>query len=229
MVEPSENNPIFKLEPFLPFYDENDPFICSLEKYKSDLIYHYENCFYNLASFSFHYLYMTIISSYLLKYHQFNIETINALRRQSKKLKEVTQPNLAAYSGVRKESQILDLFEKDLEVSLKEQHAEILRQRNEIAHSCGRVIDLYELEQQVKYSIGVLEGLIEVSLSSLVSSESFIKNIEDINTTGDPGDRIDKTVSLIQDFYITEIDAEYLTSLGVVDLSNYQSIKDSII
>lgn len=63
----SSDNPIHKLEAFFPL---PDPSLEYLEKYKQDLIYHYERGFFNLALFSFHYLYMTLLYIYLLKYLQ---------------------------------------------------------------------------------------------------------------------------------------------------------------
>lgn len=220
MIEPSENNPIFKLEPFLWITGDDSE---HMDKYKHDLIYHFERRFYNLASFSFHYLYMTVIHAYLLKFHKFDELTINSIRCQAGQ-EPIIYPNLGAYAKVRRESQILHLFEDSLDKTIKDQHEDIVRQRNEIAHSCGRVIELYEFEQQVKYSCGVLSALTEISLNKLILSEKFKQSIDYINSLESSDDTTEDVIEFIKSFYISQNDFIYLHSINSIDFSEYSRL-----
>ena len=54
-------NPVDIINEYMPIGYEKDDSISYLIKYVEDLYYHYNNGFYNLAMFSFYYIYMAIL------------------------------------------------------------------------------------------------------------------------------------------------------------------------
>lgn len=227
-VEPSADNPFFRLEPFFPLQDVSLDY---LEHYKNDLIYHYERGFYNLALFSFHYLYMTLIHIYLLKYHRFEIARINVcLLAKPKKIKEPQKTiGYNFYSRNYKESEIIACFNIGDKL-LSEQHIDLIRGRNEIAHASGVVLDYQQFHSHVSSAIGILETIKVHALNEMIHNSTFSNSMAmlDAPNNSDGNNHMELQLELIQSFFICEKDWKYLTDCGLMIFNDWQKFKDMI-
>lgn len=215
-IEPSPDNPIHKLAAFFPIPDAELEY---LENYKHDLIYHYERGFFNLALFSFHYLYMTLIHLYLLKYHRFNLKIINSCRHGQA---PATAPSLHLYSNVHDEKGRIHIF-SGLDKQIKSQHHTIIKRRDSIAHATGLILSKEDFDDHADESCVILEYIKIRALDEMIKypTDKIFTAIQDIKAEPHPGEAIDKTILMIQDFSICKKDWEYLTSAGLFDFGDW--------
>ena len=130
---------IDELDKYIPCLDEDRQFI---RKYRSDFIYHYNNNFDNLALFSFHYIYMFIISTSMVKYYSFNK---NEVINQSGHNHDLNI-ELYAYFGKESEKNAIKSVQRNLlQKEIKQLHISNVMVRDSIAHSNGIKIILPEI------------------------------------------------------------------------------------
>lgn len=150
---------IDELDKYIPCLDEDRQFI---RKYRSDFIYHYNNNFYNLALFSFHYIYMFIISTSMVKYYSFNK---NEVINQSGHNHDLNI-ELFAYFGKESEKNAIKSVQRNLlQKEIKQLHISNVMVRDSIAHSNGIKIILPEIIQYINNCFKVLEIIQPISLS----------------------------------------------------------------
>ena len=150
---------INELDNYIPCLDEDRQFI---RKYRNDFIYHYNNNFYNLALFSFHYIYMFIISTSMVKYYSFNK---NEVINQSGHNHDLNI-ELYAYFGKESEKNAIKSVQRNLlQKEIKQLHILNVTTRDNIAHSNGIKIILSEIIQYINNCFEVLENIQPISLS----------------------------------------------------------------
>jgi hypothetical protein len=225
MTDPSDDNPIHKLSAFFPLPDADTDY---LEKYKRDLIYHYEDGFFNLALFSFHYLYMTLLHIYLLKYHRFDMKIVNSCRCGHPPV-SVLSPHI--YADVRDEKGRIHLF-GGLDKQLKNQHTEIVRRRDAIAHSTGALVDKVQFDGHIRDSCAVLEYVKIHALDEMLKNHNFQERAGILNAMcgAEDDSRIyeyqESLLALVQDFYLSDRDLEHLANTGVLADTGWLTIHD---
>lgn len=142
---------IDELDKYIPCLDEDRQFI---KKYRSDFIYHYNNNFYNLALFSFHYIYMFIINTSMVKYYAFDIDIIK--NQTGNKLKKgVYEPFV--YFGLQSEKKVI--HNNVISQHNKDLHQTNVDIRNNIAHSSGYIVKKEILINYINNCFNVLYEL----------------------------------------------------------------------
>lgn len=141
---------IDELDKYIPCLDEDRQFI---RKYRSDFIYHYNNNFCNLALFSFHYIYMFIVNTSMVKYYAFDEKII----RNQTGNKCNAGLELFFYFGQQPEKRAI--HNNVITDINRELHIENVGQRDKIAHSCGTVIQNNILINYINNCFNVLEEL----------------------------------------------------------------------
>ncbi|MDW2994663.1 MAG: hypothetical protein R8N24_01380 [Alphaproteobacteria bacterium] len=212
----SEENPICQLDAFLPPLDDT---ILYLHKYLLDLAYHYEHSFYNLALFSFHYIYMTILYIYLLKFHRMKVSIVNSCR-QNRAPVEILTPHV--YADLKTEKTQIDMF-SNIAQEVKDKHHKLVATRDSIAHATGINIDVKSFERHVEEAIGVLGSLRDLSLNNLIrySGDNFTVSTLDILNETNENEKKAKISNWIKDFYLSLNDWKYLTNKGFIDFGEY--------
>lgn len=206
MVEYSDDNPVYLLTDFLPPLDGTVDY---LYKYKDDFAYHYEREFYNLALFSYHQLYMAILHMYLLKFHRMDIRIANSCRQNHPYLSTLSP---SFYSDVKDEKGRIDLFGKRLTQETKEKHKDLVKQRDRIAHFTGDVLTKEQIDKHITKSIEVLNEIQPVAFYELLlrSADRFGNGVNEILAEKDKNERFSKISNLIQDFYLSKHDVDFL-------------------
>lgn len=144
------NEIIEKLDEYIPCLDEDRQFI---QKYRNDFIYHYSNNFCNLALFSFHYIYMFIVNTSMVKYYAFDEKII----RNQTGNKYNAGLELFFYFGQQPEKRAI--HNNVITDANRELHIENVGLRDKIAHSCGTVIQNNVLINYINNCFNVLEEL----------------------------------------------------------------------
>ena len=206
MTEYSDDNPVYVLADFLPPLDET---VAYLYKYKDDFAYHYEREFYNLALFSYHQLYMAILHMYLLKFHRMDIKIASACR-QNRPIISVLSPSF--YSDVMDEKARIGLFGRRISTEIKKKHVELVQQRDRIAHFTGNVLTKEQIDEHISISAVVLKEIQSVAFYELLlhPTDRFGVQVNDIVTEIDKSERFSKISYLIQDFYLSKNDIDFL-------------------
>jgi hypothetical protein len=141
---------IEKLDEYIPCLDDDRQFI---QKYRRDFIYHYNNNFCNLALFSFHYIYMFIVNTSMVKYYAFDEKII----RNQTGNKFNTGLELFFYFGQQPEKKAI--HNNVITDEARDLHIENVGQRDKIAHSCGTVIQNNILINYINNCFNVLKEL----------------------------------------------------------------------
>lgn len=215
-IEYSDDNPFYKLKDFLPPLDDS---IQMLEKYVGDMAYHYERGFYNLALFSFHYVYMTLLHIYLLKFHRMKVSIVNSCRQKRTPLEHLS-PH--AYCDVRDEKGRVHLF-AGLNKEIATQHAQLVITRDSIAHATGTSITIDVFDRHIDNAINVLSSIQKHSLDIFIQypSDSFNETVAAIKTELNDAEKLTRISDMIKDFYISRNDWQYLTSVGFINFGEY--------
>ena len=206
MVEYSDDNPVYLLADFLPPLDGTVDY---LYKYKDDFAYHYEREFYNLALFSYHQLYMAILHMYLLKFHRMDIKIASACRQNRPNISVLTP---SFYSDVMDEKARIGLFGRRISTEIKKKHIELVQQRDRIAHFTGDVLTKEQIDKHITKSIEVLNEIQPVAFYEMLihPTDVFGTQINEIQTETDMGEKFSKISNLIQDFYLSKNDIDFL-------------------
>ena len=166
---------IEKLDEYIPYLDEDRQFI---RKYRTDFIYHYKNGFYNLAPFSFHYLYMFIISTTMVKCCAFNKNEV--INRSG--YKHDLNIELFAYFGKEGEKKALKSIPRSLlpnEIILL--HSINVSKRDNIAHSSGINITISELINYVNNCFDVLKTIQPIALAQCFQRTEIKEKWNEVN------------------------------------------------
>lgn len=167
---------IEKLDEYIPYLDEDRQFI---RKYRTDFIYHYKNGFYNLALFSFHYLYMFIISTTMVKCCAFNKNEV--IDRSGHK--HDLNIELFAYFGKDGEKKALKSIPRSLlsnEIILL--HSINVSKRDNIAHSNGINITISELINYVNNCFDVLKTIQPIALVQCFQRSEIKEKWNEVNS-----------------------------------------------
>lgn len=166
---------IDELNKYIPYLDENCQFI---NKYRKDFVYHFNKNFYNLALFSFHYLYMFIINTSMVKYFSFNKnEIINKTTGNNKDL----NIQLFSYFSKKGEVKTIKLIDNVLTKRTKSIHEENVKLRNKIAHSSGIAIIREEFVKYLSNCFYVLDKIHPIILCKYFEYPSTNKIWNNIN------------------------------------------------
>lgn len=141
---------IEKLDEYIPYLDEDRQFI---RKYRSDFLYHYSKDFCNLALFSFHYIYMFIINTSMVKYYAFDE---NIIRNQTGN-KDNKGLELFFYFGHQPEKKVI--HNGVISEINRERHISNVDTRNNIAHSSGIVVPKKDLIAYINNCFSVIDEL----------------------------------------------------------------------
>lgn len=208
MVEYSDDNPVYLLMDFLPPLDDT---IDYLYKYTDDFAYHYEREFYNLALFSYHQLYIAILHMYLLKFHRMDIKIANSCR-QGRSPINILSPSF--YSDVMDEKARIRLFGNRISTEVKNKHIELVQQRDKIAHFTGDVLTKEHIDKYITKSIEILKFCQPVAFYELLlyPTDRFGNRVNEILTETNKNEKFSKISGLIQDFYLSKNDIDFLKS-----------------
>ena len=206
---------VYKLDEYLPMLDEDRQFI---KKYRSDFIYHFRSNFYNLALFSFHYLYMFILSTSMVKYCAFNKNDIIHKSGNQKDL----QIELFSYFGKASEKNIFkSIKDKSLKKDIVSAHASNVCLRDSIAHSSGRNVLKNELLNYLNNCFIVLEFFQPTSLESCICRndinvkwENADNDLLDAMCNGDKATVDDIVIGFLIDYHLSYKDFLYLPHIS---------------
>ena len=141
---------IKELDKYIPCLDEDRQF---MRKYRSDFLYHYNKDFCNLALFSFHYIYMFIVNTSMVKYYAFDE---NIIRNQTgNKDNKGLEPFF--YFGHQPEKKVI--HNGVISEINKDRHVSNVDTRNNIAHSSGIVIPKKDLVTYINNCFLVIDEL----------------------------------------------------------------------
>ena len=199
------------LDEFIPCLDEDRQFI---RKYRSDFIYHYNNNFCNLALFSFHYLYMFIINTSMVKYYAFNE---NIIRNQTGNRCN-RGLELFFYFGSQPEKRVI--HNNVISEENRELHQTNVSERDKIAHSSGNIVPKNRLISYINNCFIVIEELQKNVIKKCYTADDIQKKylkydneiIESLFT-----DNICSIEELIldymKDFYLSYKDLNFMSHL----------------
>ncbi len=166
---------IKELDEYIPCLDEDKKY---LKKYRNDFIYHFCNGFYNLALFSFHYLYMFVVSTSMVKYYSFNK---NEVINQSGHNYDLNI-ELFAYFGKESEKNILKSIQRNiLPKEIKLLHGNNVSKRDNIAHSSGITIALTEFIAYINNCFSVLKAIQPIVLLKCYERTTIRQKWDDVN------------------------------------------------
>lgn len=216
-IEYSEDNPFYELVGFLPPLDDS---IQMLEKYVSDMAYHYERGFYNLSLFSFHYVYMAIIQMYLLKFHKFDRNIVNGQVAGTDPVIDLTP---AVYSIGLDEKRLVKKFGPELPMELRRKHIALVDTRNDIAHFTGIVVPKDRIDSYIQNAMEILRKIQQISLDHLTMTpnNAFTNRISEISNQSGDNEKAYNLHEMIKDFYISSNDWKYLTNIEYINFGEY--------
>lgn len=166
---------IKELDKHIPCLDEDKKY---LKKYRNDFIYHFRKGFYNLALFSFHYLYMFVVSTSMVKYYSFNK---NEVINQSGHNYDLNI-ELFAYFGKESEKNILKSIQRNmLPKEIKLLHSNNVSKRDNIAHSSGIAITLTEFIAYINNCFSVLKAIQPIALLKCYERKTIKQKWDDVN------------------------------------------------
>ncbi|MDR1027121.1 MAG: hypothetical protein LBL46_01755 [Rickettsiales bacterium] len=211
----SPDNPVHILTPYCP---PESGEMAHLGYYRDDMAFHFEQGFFNLALFSFHYLYMTLVYIYLMKYHKFNRGAIkNALGGSRARKRVPLHITATVYSTLCREGEVIKLFETN-DGDIESRHTTLVQSRNSVAHSSGAIIQRPQFLTHAKAAGTILERIKERALWRMNRRppSQFASRISDINGTRGAAEREEKLSRFARDFYISPKDWEYYYEKGII-------------
>lgn len=204
-----------KLLKFIPVLDESTEFIL---KYQHDFVFHYNKEFYNLALFSFHYLYMFVLATSMVKYAEFKHANIKAHSGNSQDIEGV----LYGHFGERAEKKIICHIPSNECIVINKKRLNVLHcsnvsLRDDIAHASGRTITPIEIDAYINNCFEVLENLQKISIIKYLNSKNIRKKLKFLNEklfeyliTENYTDMDFDIMSFLRDYYISFLDSEFI-------------------
>lgn len=163
---------ITELDEYIPCLDNDRQY---MRKYCDDFLYHYNNGFYNLALFSFHYIYMFIINISMVKYYAFKEDII----RNQTGNKNNREMELFGYFGHQPEKRVI--HNNVVNFDIRELHEENVSHRDRIAHSSGYVAERSNFIDYINNCFEVIRNLQPVVLSNCYQDNLIKEKWLDIN------------------------------------------------
>lgn len=215
MGKASAEDILEKLYSFIPVLDESTEFIL---KYQHDFIFHYNKEFYNLALFSFHYLYMFILATSMVKYAEFKHENIKAHSGNSRDIEGV----LYGHFGERAEKKIICHIPSNECIVINKKKLNVLHcsnvsLRDDIAHASGRTITPVEIDAYIDNCFEVLKNLQKISIIKYLNSKNIREKLKILNEklfeyliTENHTDMDFDIMSFLRDYYISFLDSEFI-------------------
>lgn len=174
-----DNEEILKLLSYLPITTAEDyPW---LQKYINDLHFHYINAEYELAVISVHMIYMFIVYCFILKKREFDFGKIKSDFQDNKELCPKAKTDITPYLYVHKGDKRSFEYLK-LDKSIKIQHMNIVKIRDQVAHCSGSTLNETDFIQHLKNCIKTITDTKNVIWNNFKQSSIFnntLKNMKE--------------------------------------------------
>lgn len=194
-----DNEDILEFLSYLPITTaEEYPWV---NQYINDLLKHYSNSEYNLATISAHIVYMFIIASNILKKKEFDLKKIKTDFSCNKELCPKTIADISPFLYRYKDKKIFSYLK--LHKHLKEKHDRIVAQRDSVAHCTNITISESEFNSYIKEIIYICEECVEQIFKPLILTNSYCWRISD---------EADK-IYIISDFLLSDKEYSYIEQL----------------